>query len=136
MCENIDDFNRGAALIMARLYRSFPVPILLQVEQLDDGSDLPADLRAARLSERRIIYAATLAFLADEGYVTFSSSGGPAERRGFANARLTSKGLATLSRTPDVMRAPTATIGDRLLKIVSDGSTEAIRQAIGAMLGG
>lgn len=121
---------------MARLYQSFPAPILLQVEQIDDGSDLPDDMRLARLGERRVTYAATVAFLADEGYLVFASSGGPSERRGFSGVRLTSKGLAALSRTPDVMRAPTATIGDRLLKIVSDGSQEAIRQVIGSIIGG
>jgi hypothetical protein len=29
MCQNIDDFNRGCALVFARLYASFPRPVVL-----------------------------------------------------------------------------------------------------------
>ena len=34
MPRNIDDFNRGCALILAQLYEGFPVPQMLSVESL------------------------------------------------------------------------------------------------------
>jgi hypothetical protein len=46
MCQNIDDFNRGAALILARLYRPFPILVMIQTAQVDECADVPADLRA------------------------------------------------------------------------------------------
>jgi hypothetical protein len=32
MCRNIDDFNRGTALILAALSQSFPIPTFIQVD--------------------------------------------------------------------------------------------------------
>jgi hypothetical protein len=36
MRQNIDDFNRGAAFILARLYRAFPIPAF---KRLGDGAE-------------------------------------------------------------------------------------------------
>ena len=47
MCQNIDDFNRGCALIMAHLYQCFPKPALLDLGDLDAGEDLFAADKAA-----------------------------------------------------------------------------------------
>ena len=47
MCQNIDDFNRGCALIMAHLYQCFPKPALLDLDDLDAGEDLFAADKAA-----------------------------------------------------------------------------------------
>lgn len=93
---NVDDFNRGAARVLAHLYRCFPVPALIPVEDLDDGADLVPEERAARLAERRIIYGATVEFLAAEGLLVFTWMDGPVESRRFEGARLTAKGLRAL----------------------------------------
>lgn len=43
MCQNIEDFNRGAALILAALYASFPRRSTLYAEQIepDPGEATP-----------------------------------------------------------------------------------------------
>lgn len=51
MCQNIDDFNRGAAFVLAALYRSFPAPVALKTAALDAGDDLADDERDVRLDE-------------------------------------------------------------------------------------
>lgn len=134
MCQNIDDFNRGCALIMARLYRSFPTPIHLDVGDLDGGEDLFDDDREKRLSERVAVYVATVRFLADEGYLVFRQFDDCAT---FSFTRLSSKGLATLNRVPDAIKPPRKTLGDRLLGITGEragaAGKEAINSAVGAL---
>ncbi|MDP2786204.1 MAG: hypothetical protein Q8O38_16670 [Sulfurimicrobium sp.] len=39
MCQNIEDFNRGCALILARLYSNFPEPVFIHIDQLDREAD-------------------------------------------------------------------------------------------------
>ena len=135
MCQNIDDFNRGCALIMARLYRSFPTPVHLDVSALDAGEDLFADDRAKRLDERSKIYVATLQLLDEEGFVTYRDFD---DWHGFAGVRLTSKGLAALNRVPDALKPPQKTLGDRLLGITGElagaAGKEALKVAVQAML--
>ena len=65
--------------------------------------NLSPDDRPARLKERAIVYTATLQFLADKGYVTYGSQAGSEADRHYASVRLTSKGLATLTRTPEAL---------------------------------
>ena len=135
MCQNIDDFNRGCALIMARLYRSFPKPIIIDVDGIDGGEDLFDDDRATRLAERVGVYVATVKFLADEGYLVTRQHDGSS---GFSGARLTSKGLAALNRVPEALKAPRQTLGARLLGITGDlagaAGKEAVKAAVQALL--
>ena len=130
MCQNIDDFNRGAAFILARLYQAFPIPVFVRVDEIDDGVDLLAAERAARLQERAAIYAATMEFLADEGYLTYTDKVGPDSRRHYAAVRLTSKGLAVLSATPAAIQEPGKPLGDQLVGWVGEGAKEAMRHAV------
>lgn len=44
MCQNIDDFNRGCALIMAILYQRFPQPCLLDASKEALGAAVQAML--------------------------------------------------------------------------------------------
>jgi hypothetical protein len=135
MCQNIDDFNRGCALIMARLYKSFPQPVILDIAGIDGGEDLFDEEKAGRLSDRLGVYIATVQFLADEGYLIFRQHDGCS---GFSGARLTSKGLAALNRVPEALRPPQKTLGDRLIAITTDLSgaagKEAVKTAVQAML--
>ena len=132
MCKNIDDFNRGCALIMGRLYASFPKPLAVRVEELDKGPEAP-DREALE------VYGATVEFLAEEGYVRFGSKAGPENARLFMNVRLTSKGLAALNRSPESLNAPKGTIGDRVVAWSKDTiagvASDAIRHAVAVILG-
>lgn len=132
MCKNIDDFNRGCALIMGRLYASFPKPIVVKAAELDDGPERPDQ-------EALEVYGATMEFLAEEGYVRFGSKTGPAHARLFMNVCLTSKGLAALNRSPEALAAPKGTIGDRVVEwsttTIAGVARDAIRHAVAVILG-
>lgn len=132
MCKNIDDFNRGCALIMGRLYGSFPKPVPINIQYLDEGQDKPD-------GEALETYGATMEFLAEEGYVRFGSKAGPENARLFMNVRLTSKGLAALNRSPESLNAPKGTIGDRVVAWSKDTiagvASDAIRHAVAVILG-
>jgi len=54
MAQNIDDFNRGAALALAHFYERCPVPAMLKIAKLDRDDDLLADgYGEIRVKERR-----------------------------------------------------------------------------------
>lgn len=126
MCRNIDDFNRGCALILARLYACFPARTMLHADRLEHDA-------MESTSDRVTIYGATLEFLADEGYLTFSDRAGPESARVFSGVRLTSKGLAALNKVPDAIRPPGRTVGDTLVELgKGDGWHEGRRQRAGA----
>lgn len=135
MCQNIDDFNRGCALIMAHLYRSFPRPVMLDAGLLDGGQNLLDDDRPHPLVERGRVYVATVQFLADEGYLVYHQFD---DWSSFSGARLTSKGLAALNRVPDALRPAQKTLGDRLVAITADlagaAGKEAVKSAVQALL--
>lgn len=141
MPENIDDFNRGTALILAQLYRTFPVPCHIKVRELDDHADLDGELpesRDGRRERRHAVYAAAIEFLGKEGYLRHGegTSGGEL----FMHVVLTSKGLSALQRTPEPLDSPRRSVGERLLEVTGKGalevSKEIIRQAIRVILGG
>lgn len=129
MCQNIDDFNRGCALIMAILYQRFPQPCLLDAGKLEGDEDLFAPSRPEPLQERGKVYVATVQFLADEGYLIFRDFDGWSA---YAGARLTSKGLAALSRTPEALKPPQKTLGDRLVGMAVNLAESASKEALGA----
>jgi hypothetical protein len=54
MCQNIDDFNRGCALILARLYATFPIPLQFSVARIDACDDLQDEVAVRRYAERRV----------------------------------------------------------------------------------
>ena len=136
MPENIDDFNRGAALILAHLYRTFPVPCLIKVNELDRHPDLIAD-ETERRDRRHTIYASAIGFLADEGYLRFKSASSAGDV--YLHVILTSKGLAALQRTPEVLDVRPKTAGDRLIEAMGMGTTEVakgiIREAMRVIFG-
>lgn len=135
MCQNIDDFNRGCVLVMARLYKSFPKTVILDAALLEGGESLLDDSRPAPLVERGQVYVATVQFLADEGYLVFHQFD---DWSCYSGARLTSKGLAALNRAPEALKPPTKTLGDRLLGMavsLSDaGAKDAVKAAVQALL--
>lgn len=118
----IDTFNRGAALILAKLYEEFPTPIHLDIAQLADGIT----------DEEGDIYASTLLFLKDEGFVRAGSS----VARGLmtANVVLTSKGLDILNSTPEVLQV-SAPLGERVKDVAKSGSKEVLSAVMQAVIG-
>jgi hypothetical protein len=131
---NIEDFERGCALILARLYGSFPMPVVLRVTELDDGSDLLPEERDARLAERRAVYGATVQFLADEGFLVYGNSAGLPGNWAFLNARLTAKGLAQLSKLPAALQPPGKTLGERLAEWARAAAADASKDALAALV--
>jgi hypothetical protein len=131
---NIEDFERGCALILARLYGSFPMPVVLRVTELDDGSDLLPEERDARLAERRAVYGATVQFLADEGFLVYGNSAGLPGNGAFSNARLTAKGLAQLSKLPAALQPPGKTLGERLAEWARAAAADASKDALAALV--
>ena len=135
MAQNIDTFNQGAALILAALYREFPVPASIALRKLEaeqpQGDTVDAE-------EKRIeIYHATMSFLEAEGYLRHATVSADT----FHDVVLTSKGLAALSRVPDALNAKSdRTVGDIMLTASKDilkaSAQEAARQAIRVVLGG
>lgn len=125
MCQNINDFNRGCGLVLAMLYAGFPGRVTVHADRLE---------RAAEEStpERVLIYGATVEFLADEGYLTYTGKAGPEAARVFSGVRLTSKGLAALNRMPEVLRPPGKTVGDTLVEWSAEAAKEGIKDALAA----
>jgi len=135
MHQNIQDFNRGAALIFAELYRNFPRKIFLAIADLDDGADLLSEERAARLDERAEIYVAAMEFLRDEGFIVYSDSVLIGRESTFAKVRLTSKGLAAMQRLPPTIDPSRKSIGDTLVEIARGTFTAAAQQTVQSALG-
>jgi hypothetical protein len=131
---NIEDFERGCALILARLYGTFPVPVTLRVADLDDGSDLLPEEREVRLAERRLVYGATVQFLSDEGFIVYGNSVGLPGMGAFSQARLTAKGLAQLSRLPAALQPPGKTLGERLADWARAAAADASKEALAALV--
>lgn len=127
--DNIDDFNRGAALILAELYRHFPIPVPLDILSLDEHDDLPAnDLE--RREQRLQVYVATVRFLGAEGWLVFDD-----ELNGsFTQARLTAKGLSALNRVPDAMRPARKNTGERLLEAASELGKLTAKDTLSALM--
>lgn len=134
MCKNIDLFNKCCVAILGALYREFPVPTTLKTANAAALTGL-ADFD----DTARRIYAETITFLRDEGYVSVGDSGGRGSAdRVFLGVRLTSKGLAALNRAPkELEQAPS--LGERIAgwtgDLIKDASREAIKGAVQALLG-
>lgn len=123
MCQNINDFNRGCALIFARLYASFPNRIVLHATQMEPDPQ-------EGTPERGVIYGASVEFLADEGYLTYGERLGPEASRVFSGARLTAKGLAALNKVHEAIRAPGKTVGDTLVDLGRDAARDVLLMRI------
>lgn len=95
MCQNIEDFNRGCALVFALLYQSFPVPANIDCTRIDqhDDLDIPPSEAEQRVIRRNAVYAETVQFLEDEGFIRCGSRMAPRSAY-FGNVVLSSKGLA------------------------------------------
>lgn len=128
--ENIDDFNLGCALILARLYEAFPVAVTLDVRPL--AADAVGGLD--HIERRRAVFSATVRFLAEEGFLTYSSKAGPGDGDVFSGCRLTARGLAQLSKTPEAIRPPAKTLGERIVSWTREAGSGAALEAVRALI--
>ncbi len=119
---NMEDFNKGAALVLGRLYEAFPQTISLDVTKLDSVS---VDQNTVRN------YGAAIEFLISEGFITGEDPDG----RGifFPSLILTSKGLAILHSIPDVLTEKT-TLGRKISNVLKEGSKEAFKGALNTVI--
>lgn len=124
---NMDDFNRCTALVQAKLYDEFPQEIILNLREL------APDIEGNTIKN----FAATVDFLAEEGFITCGNSIDQGTR--IAKARLTSKGLSILKSIPDVLgNDEKMSFADKIKTVIQDGSKQAlngvISQAIAAFV--
>lgn len=138
----MEHFERGCALILARLYQSFPLETNIRVQDLE--SDVGGEV------ER--IHAATMEFLSIEEYLRYGTARGPRARglvynTDFHKVILTAKGLAVLDAIPSVLQrhepeskpvaadVPTKqpdqrSRGKRLIEALKTGATDAARTVV------
>src|SRR3990172_684900 len=110
---NMEDFNRGVALILAKLYKAFPQKSVIYVNQLDPNAG----------DETVKNFSATIEFLAAEGFIRCGSSAGGG--KAFANVVLTTKGLSILNSVPDSIKEKIS-LGNKIIDALKSGSKEAL----------
>lgn len=120
----VDYFSLLAADILARLYTLFPTPTDWKASDLGIQAIDP-DEDSNRLTE---IWADTVRWLRDEGYIRFRAEERISEEPIFSGVILTEKGLAKLS-TP-LNTSPGKNIADALIATIGDITTEASQQKI------
>lgn len=118
---NLDEFDEAAAWLLAELYGSFPRRKPFRFDRLF-GED-----------EARIeLYAGTLVFLRDEGFVRYESR---SSNICFECVALTAKGLEILNAKPKAIEAK-VTLGQRIKSAVAEGAKEAYRTLIQQVVSG
>jgi hypothetical protein len=128
--QNIECFNAACRLVLASLYQSFPQPMVL------DSSEFLAKLPAYCQKSWGPAYgddnvvAATIRFLADEGFLRHTGDGA-AQEAFFPNAVLTSKGFVVLNQSLASLKVPDKTVGQRLMENLSLGD---VTQVVGTVL--
>lgn len=118
--KNIDEFNKAAALVLARLYEAFPTPVTLNSAEL-----APDDETFGQ------VVAATIQFLVAEGLVRGSQPIAGGQHMSFAS--LTMRGLSILDAIPDSLKT-SEPLGQRLRKSLGSGAKEALRAAMGEVI--
>ena len=132
MARNIELFDEYTARILSRLYERFPVKCPLDVGEItghtetdEFGTIVAPDGRASKEAE---IARATIEWLADTGYLRAENASLPF---GYASCVLTARGLELLKATPRSVSLK-ETLGDRLVRLVRDGSMDLAKDAVRA----
>jgi hypothetical protein len=124
---NIAEFERSSAMILSKLYESFPVPIELAPSQLESGAS----------AETLEILSYTIEFLAAEGYLRFEEI---IKTHGFAilfsDVVLTAKGLAILDARQDDAKEESQpdTKGKRLMDAMRTGAIDIAKTIVRELL--
>lgn len=131
---NIDVFNEFVAVILAQLYESFPVKEDLDVRTISGHTDenefgiiCAPDGRESK--EAQVAYS-TIEWLVDTGYIRADK---PRPYRAFRGCVLTAEGLKLLHATPESVQVK-ETVGDKLVRLVREGTPELARDAVKALL--
>lgn len=127
--KNIDLFNDFAAAILAKLYEGFPVKAQLDARhfcghgEIDDFGGVIDDF--GRPSRAFDIALSTIEWLKDSGYIR----SGVRNAYGWSDVVLTDRGLSLLRATPGVLKGKES-LGDKLIRLVREGSKEMARESI------
>lgn len=97
--KNIEQFNFVAAMLLATLYAQFPKRIQLNTVELTNAQKGVGEWEWSVSRSYQNVFADTLQFLLDEGFVRASGQG--AQGTVFAQTVLTMKGLAVLNSVPE-----------------------------------
>jgi hypothetical protein len=125
---HIDDFYRDCAMIMLRLYSSFPRKTILYVDDIC-GPDTPDEFGLH--SERHQSCFSAMVWLADAGYVQFSES---IREEALDQAVLSQKGFLLLSTRSEIELGIADEVEDSLPPSVMEKSmtnVTQIRRAVG-----
>lgn len=126
--KNIELFDEYTTIVMAQLYESFPIKKTIDARNLCGHSDIDeyggvVDA-SGRPSKAFDLAMATIEWLGDNGYARYK------ERWafGWTDVVLTEKGLTMLKALPNSL-ASKETFGDRLLRLVKEGSISLAKEA-------
>ena len=114
--ENKEKVNQWIAIILSKLYESFPERIYLCPSQIDKNADK---------TEQQKIYQ-LIKWLEEEGIIRLSAED---LANCFHETTLTMKGFIILNSIPDSLKEKTK-IGEILRQVVKEGSINAINQAV------
>lgn len=132
MSQKIDLFNLAAGAILAKLYAEFPnehdldhIRIASEVTPFTDDTE--------KHFEFIQIVESSAHWLHQEGYFRYRESMGTLDGGELPLARLTSKGLAILQATPEVLD-PKRSFGDVLVEDLEHGRREGISTTVGFII--
>ena len=130
---NIELFDEYTARTFASLYESFPRKKVIDAREIcghsetdEFGSVLN---RAGERSKHFEVAMATIEWLIETGYIRAAEM----DQYGARDAVLTSQGLMVLKASPDSLK-PVEGIGDRIARLVHNGSIDAAKEAANAAI--
>jgi hypothetical protein len=115
---NLDDFNKATAVILSKVYETFPQRLAIPVGEWVDN---PMDVN---------LYGDTIMWLSREGFLSFENRSGNQQ---FYGVTLTTKGLMALNSMPDVVKDH-STLGQKLAKAAKENSKEALKGLVNQLL--
>ncbi|XCY77423.1 hypothetical protein QLG25_13970 [Pseudomonas sp. CBR-F] len=138
---NIDEFDNAVGLILAKLYHSFPMRIIVEPMVSEDPSALDPKFEAwdKHYFHQLDIFKFTMSWLIQAGYIWSEKQDGIDELAGiFKGCVLSAKGLEVL-KTPNSLNG--ASIGTQLQDAARDGVLSSVKSltekalGIGAQMG-
>lgn len=131
---NIDLFNEYVAVILAQLYKSFPVKDDLDARKIS-GHEEEDEFGVIRAPDGRVSKEAEVAYhsvewLVETGYVRSDEH---RYLRAFGGCVLTTEGLRLLQATPESKKV-TEAAGDKLVRLVREGIGDQARDAAKALM--
>jgi hypothetical protein len=115
---NMDDFNVATALVLSKLYESFPQLVTFSIREL--APDLELDSYNN--------YYGTVIFLQREALIRYTYYSSVSGR--FEETSLTLKGLAILNSVPESLKENTP-LGQRLINATKTASAEGVKTIVG-----